>query len=168
MKTSFQQILCYSLLAIGLLQMVGDLAGLDALKAVAAATGASPAPKVFSAANGLETFSSSFFLEWRDSEAKLHSIKITPEMYAKIRGPYNRRNVYGAALAYGPVLRTNKHVKPMFEAVSRYAFCGDAPLLRELGIEPSTITYPLTVRVAPKSTTNPSSALPLSYLEKCL
>jgi hypothetical protein len=62
------------LLIVGLLQMTGDLLILPALKAVAAATGASPAPKVFSSVQGLETFSSVFYLEWRDREDGADSI----------------------------------------------------------------------------------------------
>jgi hypothetical protein len=45
------------LLAIGLLQMVGDLLHVAPLKGFAAATAASPAPKVFSSVRGLETYS---------------------------------------------------------------------------------------------------------------
>jgi hypothetical protein len=56
-------------------------------------------------------------------------------MYAKLRGPYNRRNVYGAALAYGPVLASDPRTRAMFDEVSRYALCGDRPILRELDIE---------------------------------
>ena len=46
--------------------MTGDLLHLSALKGIAAATGASPAPKVFSAVKGLETFSTQYFVEWID------------------------------------------------------------------------------------------------------
>ena len=48
---------------IGFAQMTGDLLHLSALKGIAAATGASPAPKVFSAVKGLETFSTQYFVE---------------------------------------------------------------------------------------------------------
>ena len=41
--------------ALAVLQMAADLCGLGALKALASATGASPAPRVFSAVRGLET-----------------------------------------------------------------------------------------------------------------
>lgn len=40
-----------------------------------------------------------------------------------------RRNVYGAALAYAPVLPP-----ALRDPVMRHALCGDAPLLRELGL----------------------------------
>ena len=107
--------LALALLLLGLAQMAGDLGGLPALRAIGAATQASPAPKVFSAVQGLETYSTRFFIEWTDAAGARHSAELTPELYARLRGPYNRRNVFGAALAYGPVLSTNPATRPMFE-----------------------------------------------------
>lgn len=137
------------LLLIGLLQMVGDLCGLSVLRGIGAATVASPAPKVFSAVRGFETYSTRFFLEWTDRDGTTHSLELTPEVYARLAGPYNRRNVYGAALAYGPVLVTDPRSRPMVQAVMAYALCGKAPLLRELGIDPSRITGQARVRFEP-------------------
>ena len=110
------------LVVLGLAQMAGDLTKVVPLKAVAAATGASPAPKVFSAVQGLETYSTRFYLDLGHER-----VELTPELYARIEGPYNRRNVFGAALAYGPVLPAS-----LRDPVTRYALCGNAPLLREL------------------------------------
>ena len=90
----------------------------------------SPAPKVFSAVRGLETFSTRFFLEWQDRAGAAHTLELTPAVYSRLRGPYNRRNVYGAVLAYGPVLLTDPRGRPMFDAVAVHALCGEAPLLR--------------------------------------
>jgi hypothetical protein len=129
----------YLLIALGLAQMAGDLTRFLPLKAIAAATNASPAPKVFSAVQGLETYSTRFFLE---TGAQRH--ELTPELYARMRGPYNRRNVYGAALAYAPVLPPG-----LREPVLRHALCGEAPLLRELGLRvppgatPAVVLEPL-------------------------
>ena len=139
------------LVILGLLQMSGDLLEQyvnapigRAMKGVGAATTASPAPKVFSSVKGLETYSTRFYVEWTDRAGAAHSLHITPELYARLRGPYNRRNVYGAALAYGPVLPD--HLR---EPVMRYALCGDAPLLRELGIDPEEIAGPVRIRYEP-------------------
>ncbi|HKW62855.1 MAG TPA: hypothetical protein VJN89_09945 [Candidatus Acidoferrum sp.] len=128
-----------ALALVGFAQMAGDILHSSALKAVAAATAASPAPKVFSAVKGLETFSTLFFIEWSDAKGAERSVEITPERYANLRGPYNRRNVYGAVLAYGPVLESDPHTLRLFNAISSYALCGKAPLLRELGIPPDSI-----------------------------
>ncbi len=141
------------LLAIGSLQMFGDLAGLKAVKAIGAATMASPAPKVFCAHAGLETYSTRFFLEWTDAGGVARSLPITPEVGARLRGPYLRRNVYGAALAYGPVLAADPVGRDMLSAVLAYAFAGDAPLLVELGIDPVG-ARDLSVRYEPLSGTD--------------
>jgi hypothetical protein len=117
------------LVILGVAQMIGDVTQFIPLKAVAAATGASPAPKVFSAVQGLETYSTRFFLDLGHER-----VELTPELYARIRGPYNRRNVFGAALAYGPVLPPN-----LRDPVTKYALCGDAPLLRELKLKATRI-----------------------------
>jgi len=137
------------LLVVGLLQMAGDLCGLPALRGIGAATVASPAPKVFPAVRGFETYSTRFFLEWMDRSGATHSLALTPEVYARLAGPYNRRNVYGAALAYGPVLSTDPRTRPMLQAVMSYAFCGAAPLLKELGLDPARIAGPVRVRFEP-------------------
>jgi hypothetical protein len=144
------------LLILGLLQMSGDLleqAGLEkvgrSLKGIGAATTASPAPKVFSASHGLETYSTRFRLEWSDRAGKEHALWLTPELCRSMRGPYNRRNVYGAALAYGPVLATTQQTRELFLSVVKYALCGEAPLLRELGIDPAEVVGPVRVRYEP-------------------
>jgi hypothetical protein len=132
---------------VGFAQMSGDVFHLNALKAVAAATAASPAPKVFSAVKGLETYSSRLFIESASQKANSQSFEITPELYSRLRGPYNRRNVFGAVLAYGPVLASDPHTRPLFDSVSRYALCGHAPLLRELGMPASSVAPLVQVRI---------------------
>ena len=142
------------LLLLGLLTMAGDLAGIGVLKALGAATVASPAPRVFSAVKGYETYSTRFFLEWRDKDGSEQTVELSPELYSRVRGPYNRRNVYGAVLAYGPVLATDERTRAMFQAAARYALTGDAPVLRELGIDPTSIDGPVRVRFLPRPGTD--------------
>jgi hypothetical protein len=154
------------LLIVGLLQMVGDVLHVPALKGIGAATVASPAPKVFSAVHGLETYSSRFFLEWTDRSGEQHSVQLTPKLYARLAGPYNRRNVYGAALAYGPVLATDSRTQPMFHSVISYALCGKAPLLTELGIVPTNRIGPVRVRLEPREGTD-TKDLPLVLEAPC-
>jgi hypothetical protein len=147
-----RKVIATGLLTLGLGQMLGDLFNLSALKALATAATASPAPKVFATVHGLETFSTHFFIEWTDLDGVEHSLPITPEVYARLRGPYNRRNVYGAMLAYGPLLEQDPRTRPMFVAVARYALCGRAPVLREFGIGPEQIRREtLQIRLAPRT-----------------
>ncbi|GAC1661814.1 MAG: hypothetical protein NVS9B4_14600 [Candidatus Acidiferrum sp.] len=138
------------LLVLGLLQIIGVLVHAPVLKGIASATNASPAPKVFSSVDGLETFSSEFYIEWMDRPGVLHSLKLTPDVYALVKGPYNRRNVFGAALAYAPVLEKDPHTKEMFESVVHYALCGRAPLLQEVGIDPATLQGSASIRLVPR------------------
>ena len=151
------------LVVLGLVQMTGDMlqrlgdrlsvSSISSLgagaKGFGAATAASPAPKVFSAVRGLETYSTRFFIEWTDRDGTENSLELTPEVNARIRGPYNRRNVFGAVLAYGPVLATDPRTQRMFDSVARYSLCGDAPLLREIGVDPATVAGRVRVRLEP-------------------
>ncbi len=125
------------LLLVGLLQMAGDTLGVPVLRGLGAAWGASPAPKVFSEVRGLETYSTRFRLEWTDTSGASRELELTPEVYGRLLGPYNRRNVYGAALAYGPLLVSDERTRRLYRAVVGYALCGEAPVLRELGIDPA-------------------------------
>jgi hypothetical protein len=154
------------LLVIGLVQIAGDVFGVAGVKAIGAALGASPAPKVFSSVRGLETFSTRFLIEWTDASGAPHSVEITPERYTHLRGPYNRRNVYGAVLAYGPVLESDARTRPMFDAVSRYAVCGEGPLLRELGIDTRGAAGPVRIRLLPREGSDTGS-LPLVFVPPC-
>jgi hypothetical protein len=138
-----------ALFLVGIMQMAGDLLRVPALKGIGAATTASPAPKVFSSVRGLETYSTQFYLEWNDKNGLQHSLPMTRDLYLKLQGPYNRRNIYGAILAYGPVLAVEKTTKPMFNSVLFYAVCKDAPLLRELGINTDNISGTVRIRYEP-------------------
>jgi len=153
------------LLALGLLQMAADLLHAPRIKAVAAATAASPAPKVFSAVNGLETYSTTFYLEWTDRTGNFHSVPVTPERSSGLRGPYNRRNVFGAVLAYGPVMQTDPALRPMFESVARFALCGTAPMLRELRVDPTQVGA-LRVRLVPRAGSKTGN-MPLTLEAPC-
>ena len=154
------------LLIVGFAQMLGDVFHFAALKAIGAATCASPAPKVFTAVRGLETYSTRFFIEWTDVSGVNHSLELTPEIYARLHGPYNRRNVYGAVLAYGPVLTTDPRTRPMFNSVAKYVLCRKAPILREFGIDPAGISGSVRVRLKPRPGTNVDD-LPLLFEFQC-
>ena len=116
------------LLAIGLMQMTGFVTGSRIVRGLGAATAASPLPKVFSDVRGHETFAADFAILYEANGAMVR-VPITPELYARLRGPYNRRNVYGAALSYGPRLP-----RDLWESVFRYGFQPGGPFQKELGI----------------------------------
>jgi hypothetical protein len=139
------------LVALGLMQMTGDALHSTPLRAVALATGASPAPRVFSTVEGFEAYSTRFAIEWTDRDATAHSLEVTPEVYARLRGLYNRRNAYGAALAGGPVLVDHPYLGGTFDAVARHALCRTAPVGRELGVDVDRAVGSLRVRYRPQA-----------------
>lgn len=159
----------FALLLVGMANLFGVALGSDAVSGLAFATAASPAPKVFTSVQGLETFSSTFELVWTE-EGRRHRRTITYRDYPSIEGPYNRRNVFGAVLAYGPVLSSNEATRPMFESVADYGLCGDAPLLRELGLDPDVVSE-VEVHVTPRPGSTPRTRdgadLPLVLEASC-
>lgn len=156
------------LLALGLLQMAASVVDLPVVKAIAAATGASPAPQVFSRYGGLEPFSMTFALQYTTHDGQQRSVPITPERYRQLRGPYNRRNVYGAAIAAGPALNASPQTQPMLHSVLRHGLCGDAPLLRELNVDArdrdTSVAFALLYTARSDANTN---ALPLRVEVAC-
>lgn len=122
-----------ALFALALVQMIGDVAGWRPLVGLGAAWGLSPRPKVFGDVRGLEPFASTFSLVWRDEGGATQRLKITPSAYSRLAGPYNRRNVYGAALSYAPRLP-----EELWHPVYCYGLAEDGPLRRELGLPEKT------------------------------
>lgn len=94
----------FAITFLGLFQIIGEFFGLPLIKGIGAASMISPFPKVFCDVKGLETFASSFTLICHLEDGSIWKQQITPQLYQKLEGPYNRRNVYGAALSYAPRL----------------------------------------------------------------
>jgi hypothetical protein len=133
----------FALLVMALSQMVAGLAGWEPLREAVAGTGAAPYPKVFCDKDGYEAFAMDFEVAGIDTKGCEHRVAITPETYARMRGPYNRRNVYGAALAFAPRLDAE-----LRDEVVDYAFRRDGGLRRELGL-PDDLKR-LHIRITPK------------------
>jgi hypothetical protein len=113
--------------------MLGDLLQVPPLKAIGLVSAIAPCPKVFCDAKGLEAFASEFFLRF-ETNGVTTQLKLTPELYSKLQGPYNRGNVYGAALSFAPRLP-----EPLWRAVLDYALSPQGPMRVELGL-PSNAT----------------------------
>ncbi len=106
------------IIAIGLLQTIGYLSRIKIIKQLGQITCSSPLPIVFTEVKGVETFASDFYIEFINYTGEREVIKITPNMYSKLKGPYNRRNIFGAAISYGPILK-----KEIWETIFKYGFC---------------------------------------------
>lgn len=130
-----------SILCLGSLQFVGYLLGSSALRGLGAACGFAPYTKVFSDVDGFETFAASFSLILTADDGEETVVEVTPEFYRQLKGPYNRRNIYGAALSYAP-----RMPEALWQSVFCYGFNG--PLREEFGIaeDVSKITVVIQTR----------------------
>lgn len=124
-----RKILYIIILIIGFLQTIGYLTDIKPIRNIGIVTSASPLPIVFTEVKGVETFASNFYMQWETNNGILKKVQITPKLYSKLKGPYNRRNIFGAAIAYGPVLP-----KENWNAILKYGICNDI-LTNELGVE---------------------------------
>ena len=131
------------------MQMVGYISGSVVLRGIGAASTTSPLPKVFSDVDGLETFASEFTLRYRDVSGTVTETPITPKLYGRLGGPYNRRNVYGAALSYAPRLPV-----PLWEAVYCYGLAPEGPLRTELGLGAEATEISVTIRTRTRGRTD--------------
>ena len=116
------------ILLIGFLQIIGYLTKIKIIRDLGIVTSSSPLPIVFTEVKGVETFASDFYFKFKDENGVNQKIKITPEIYSKLKGPYNRRNIFGAAIAYGPILP-----EKLWKSVLTYGLCNNI-LNEELNI----------------------------------
>ena len=124
----------------GLTAMIGDVAGSRVLKGLGFVSMAAPCPKVFCDMDGYEGFACDFIIRYSTPTGERREQLITPELYARLGGPYNRRNVYGAALAGAPILP-----EPLWQSVFQYGFHGDGPLRRELGVPRNAVDLEVVI-----------------------
>lgn len=138
MNLSFIQksnLLTLGILCWGFAAMLGELLHIPALKGLGLASSAAPYTKVFCQAEArtdgrpFETFAAEFRLHYQLKDGKKINLKLTPEMYQKLEGPYLRRNVYGAVIAYAPALPEN-----LKQATLHYALVTPGNLRSELNL----------------------------------
>jgi hypothetical protein len=132
--------LYYVVAAIGFLQIAGYMLHVKTLRGIGAVFCSSPLPIVFTEVRGVETFASDFSIMFKTKEGVQKEIKIDPSVYSKLKGPYNRRNIYGAAIAYGPVLDT-----AVWNSVLSYGLCRGA-LVSEMGIDTTGTDYSVRIK----------------------
>jgi len=122
------------LVLLATVKVAADLFEQPEVSAIATVTNAAPAMKVFTAHRGYETYSSRFALSVQFKDGEVVNHRLNPATYAGLHGPYNRRNVYGALIAYGPVLVANPKTLPMWREMAQRGFCREAGVIAELGL----------------------------------
>ena len=126
--------------------MLGDVLSLPALKGLGLASGMAPYTKVFCQAKTrdggkhFETFAADFHIHYSTPDGNKHTLQITPEIYQNLNGPYQRRNVYGAVLAYGPAMS-----KDMQDATLHYALENPGNIPAELGLPANASNISVTM-----------------------
>jgi len=130
--------------AIASLQILGYAANSRTIRGLGLASGISPYPKVFCEAEGYEPFAASFKIK----SNKEPDITLTAKRYSQLQGPYMRRNVYGAALAYAPRLPEDLRAH-LFARI----FAETSSLPEELNME--NLVNP-SIQISPRSGETPT------------
>lgn len=133
---------------IGFLQTIGHVTGIKIIKSLGVVTAASPLPIVFTEVKGIETFASDFYIQWTNELNEIERVQMTPEIYSRLKGPYNRRNIFGAAIAYGPVLP-----ETIWSPILNYGICNGI-LQEELEIPFDENSFSIEIETRTKSKTD--------------
>lgn len=135
MKNNLKYIL---LILVGFISIFGKLIGNEKMIGLGFISASSPLPLVFSQFRGVEGFALSYIIDYQ-VDGSWKKLKISPEVYAQLAGPYNRRNVFGAAMAGAPML-TGKKESRLIKRLHKYSLC-DGPLAKELGIDKNSSRF---------------------------
>ena len=147
----------FFLWVLGILQIAGTCTHTRWMQSSGFATAASPAPMVFCGLGDEGSFANRYSLDWEDSKGAIHSIPIDHSVLARLKGPEARRSMYLLTLEGDTTGRPSLN-----QSIRRYAVCG--PLLKEWGIQPDSLQWPVTVRVTPVSGSLPSL---IAYGDPC-
>lgn len=118
----FYKVVAILVVCVGLIQTVGYVFQLANLRGIGFVSGVSPLPLVFSSFNGVETFSTDFKLSVQLKNSTVIEIDSINQIYSKIDGPYNRRNVYRAMFSYGPFFNTVESIR-LRDQILFYGIC---------------------------------------------
>ena len=132
-KNVLGTIMLIVLIIIGCLHTVGHIKNSKTMKGLAFTTVASPLPLVFSAYNGVETFSTSFEFELLFNNGTIINKTIDNKLYGKLKGAYNRRNMYGVIFSHGPFFNMPNQIK-MRDQTLHWGSCNQGRLMDEFGI----------------------------------
>lgn len=129
-KLDTNKIAQWSLIVLGFVQAIGFTIGVKEIRGIGLASVASPLPIVFTQFRGIETFALKFEVEVVSNSGEVVKKEITPEVYSKLHGPYNIRNVYGAVISYGAGFKSETELK-ILDSVLSYGVCDNGPLVED-------------------------------------
>lgn len=133
-KWNYDDALHMTIVALGCLSCIGFVIDQPALRGIGFSTAASPLPLVFSAYNGVQTFATTYSIALTANN-RTEKIPLTQKIYSKLRGPYNRRNVYGVLFSHAPLFKDNSLIE-VRQDLLHYATCSSNSILPELEMFP--------------------------------
>ena len=152
-KHIFKKLVFALLIIIGTLHTFGHVNNLPKVKGLAFATVASPLPLVFSAYNGIETFSTNFELDMTLVNGTHIKKLMDNKLYGNLKGPYNRKNVYGVVFSHGPFFNV-KNSLIMREQILQHGLCSPGELAHEFGIFDKLKNVDILIRSSTKGNEN--------------
>jgi sterol desaturase/sphingolipid hydroxylase (fatty acid hydroxylase superfamily) len=144
-KHAFKKGLIYLLILWGAANSVAFMCHDDSIRGVGFSSVSSPLPLVFSAYQGVETFSTTFELQTQLQNGTLISQPMDSVLYSKIGGAYNRRNVYGALFSHGPFFDEPNMIH-LRDEILHYGVCEPGVLMEEFGIHSKPEWFEVTIR----------------------
>lgn len=120
-KNLFQCFLISCLFLLGILNVSGLVFNSNPMRGLAIVSTASPLPFVFSAYEGIETFSTRFNLH-ATIQNQTFVIPVNHHLTSKLEGPYNWRNVIGSVFSHGPFFQDPKLIQ-MRDQILNWGFC---------------------------------------------
>lgn len=136
-NADIKMILLIILLLIGIMSPLGYILNSPTIKGLGFISTASPLPFVFSSYNSIETFSTEFNLDINMINGSKLNINMDNNLYQSLKGPYNRRNVYGVIFSHGPFFTDSKLIE-IRQQILYWGLCsnskGNGILAKEFGI----------------------------------
>ena len=121
------------------------------IKGIGITSVASPLPFVFSAYNGIETFSTNFEFNI-ETELSNSTVIMNNKLYNNLKGPYNRKNVLGISLSYGPFFTDSSLIK-IRNQILHWGLC-KKNLIEEFGIKLDSPIKKTNIKIKSKTKGN--------------
>jgi len=144
----FFRYFAYFLVVWGCLGSTAFLAHNDHFRDIGFVTVSSPLPLVFSAYNGIETFSTKFNVSVTYQNGEKYHAELDADRYNLLEGAYNRRNIYGAIFSHGPFFDKENLIN-IRQNVLYYGICKPGLLAKEFQLGSNVKTLNVAVLYRP-------------------
>jgi hypothetical protein len=140
----------YALVVWGALNSSAFIAHNESMREIGFVTVSSPLPLVFSAYNGIETFSTKFNIGVEYMNGTTFETELDAVRYNLLDGAYNRRNIYGAVFSHGPFFDKDNLIK-IRDSILNYAICKPGRIMDEFQLPGQVKNVTVDVLYRPKN-----------------